>query len=156
MTLIHESGHAIAAYLLYKNANPRITLNGYGFKGGRCIGDVRLHSKMGKWVGKRNASALTAAAGPVTVMITALALHYFYPGNGISSVTLHDNTIYALSTFKEKAFFRRTPYNSPIGHDFVRIKIAKGIRIATLFIIINLAVEIFSIYLFAQKHKQLL
>jgi hypothetical protein len=146
-TLIHEAGHAIAAQLFYKNAKPRIVLIKYGYNGGYCRYNARSLSKLGRLAGKHNSEAMVSAAGPVAELIAALALSYFYPGNGISTITIHYNTDYALSTFQQKAFFTNTPSNFYAKHDFVQIKVAKGVLAATLLILISLAVEIFSIYL---------
>lgn len=155
-TLIHEAGHAIAAQLFYKNAKPRIVLINYGYKGGRCLYSDRSLSKLGRSVGKRNRNAIISAAGPVAEMIAALALSYFYPGNGISTIAIHSNTAYALSTFAKKSFFTNTPSNFDANHDFVQIKVEKGVLAATLLILISLAVEFFSYTLRLQTHEQLL
>jgi hypothetical protein len=145
-TIIHEYGHALAAYLLYNDAKPRITLDNYGYKGGVCIYYNSTLSKLGKRVGSDNTQALIAFAGPATTMITAIALLRLIPGNGYIHTQVFSNTTYALSTLVQDAFWTEKITAFEPRHDFLDIKILKGTFAASTLIIISVALGIFSMY----------
>lgn len=139
--IIHESGHAIAAHILLKNANTKIELKNYGYSGGMCY----FYGEEGEWLGKSNAIAVIAAAGPVVDMVTSLALLRLFPGNIYSCRTLLKTALYALSALSEKAFYtnKEEDYNP---HDFVRVKINIGGLAANTLIISCVAAAIFGCY----------
>ncbi len=143
--IIHESGHAIAAYLLYDNSNPEIKLHGYGYWGGNCSIDSSVLSKIGEVLGPHNSMALFCAAGPVAEMTTSVALLYFFPGNSYSFQALLSNANYALRALEKKEFYSDNivPFN---GHDFVGVKIYKGSVAAGALITISVALAFFAIY----------
>lgn len=62
--LIHEMGHALASKLVFKNANPKITL----FPPSHAIThyEMKKLTPLGKFLGKRKAVILSVAAGPCT------------------------------------------------------------------------------------------
>lgn len=143
-TLIHESGHAFAARILYKNANPKITLNSYGFKGGSCSSNKYNLSKFGKWLGTNNSEAISYAAGPIVDMVTSIALLRFFPGNGYSYIKLLNNVAYAISALSEQAF-HTNEVASFDGHDFVGVKIFSGGSVAGALIITSIALGIYGV-----------
>lgn len=145
ITIIHESGHAIAAHLLFKNAKPKIKLESYGYRGGSCSSNEKFLSKTGEWLGNSNAKAICGAAGPIVQMAASLALLQFYPGNGISAISLISNAHYALSAISEKAFLTRKVEDLNHGHDFVNVKIDKGGLAANTLIISSVVLGIFAI-----------
>lgn len=145
-TIIHESGHALAAYLLYNDAKPRITLYSYGYAGGFCDYNSTALSKLGERVGYTNVRALTAAAGPAATMITSIALSRLIPGNGYIHIGLFCNMAYAVSALAEKAFWTKEIEDFEPRHDFLAIKMLKGTFAASTLIIISVALGIFSFY----------
>ena len=142
--IIHESGHAIADYLLFTNSNPKIELINYGYRGGSFSSSTTILSKTGQWLERSNALAIHAAAGPVIDMVTSLALLRFFPGNGYSAVVLTANSNYAISTLFEKAFYTNEKEDN--GHDFIGVKINKGKTVAGALMITSIALGIFGIY----------
>jgi hypothetical protein len=144
-TIIHESGHAIAAHLLLKNAKPKIKLVGYGYGGGSCSCNHKSLSKVGEWLGTSNASAIVTAAGPVIEMIASLALSRFFPGNGISCVGSMMNSISAIVPLFEKAFYTGK-MEDHIRNDYVKIYIKKGGLAAGTLIITSVVLATFELY----------
>jgi len=87
-TYIHECSHAVFAKLLFKNSNPKITLFNYGF-GGICRFTTKKGlTKLGVLAGKNKANVMTAAAGPLTDLITIVAMYYLFPGSITSGFCL--------------------------------------------------------------------
>jgi hypothetical protein len=116
---LHEYGHAGAANLLYKNANPQITLS---VTGGNCTYNSAQLSQLGKKFGPSHAKALVASAGAVVEIIAML---------GITALTRSDKrtaqlmlskaahlSLYALSGLFSRACFP--------GHDFCVIRNSAG------------------------------
>jgi len=146
IAIIHELGHAFAAHLLYKNADPKITLIKYGFNGAYCTISPDSYSKLGNWLGITNSSAIFSAAGPFIQVTSALALSYFFPRNGLSCLSLAWNGAYAFSALETKEFYKNDIHDSKqTGHDFVDIKISKGAVIGGAVIITSLAIAILEI-----------
>lgn len=152
--IIHESGHAIAACILHKNANPKIELRNYGYIGGGLRYDGNSLSKVGEWLGISNATAVICAAGPVVDMVTALALLRFFPGNGYSFVGLQKTFYYVISALSEKGFYTNKKEDDN-GHDFVGVKINKGGLAASALIISCVAAQIFATYSTIEQCKKL-
>lgn len=72
LIILHEYGHALAATLLFKNANPEITINPFG--GGYCKYNSTELSSLGKSFGMKDSTSLVAGAGPITEIISILAI----------------------------------------------------------------------------------
>lgn len=145
INIIHESGHAIVAHLLYRNAKPKIELTNYGYGNASCSFTSISLSKVGEWVGASNARALVSAAGPVIQMTTSLALLKFFPGNGISFISLVGNGCYAFSALSQKDFYTKQNENNN-EHDFINVKIFKGRLAAETLIVTSVALGIFGTY----------
>lgn len=146
--IVHESGHLIASKLLFKDAQPKIVLVHYGYSGGQCICQASELSSVGKWIGEKHTIALISAAGPITDMITALALFHFFPGNGVSTMSLLGNFETALSALSEKAFYTRNITDLKTGQDFVKVCIYRGKLAANAMIISSVALAILALYMF--------
>lgn len=71
LIFLHECGHALAASLLYRNANPEIR---FSFFDGYCQYNNSTLSDLGKRIGSANASAVVAGAGPAIDIIALLAI----------------------------------------------------------------------------------
>lgn len=71
LIFLHEYGHALAASLLYKNANPEIHFSYYD---GYCKYNSSTLSDLGKRIGPAHSTALVAGAGPVVDIISLLAI----------------------------------------------------------------------------------
>jgi hypothetical protein len=143
---VHEAAHAVAAQLLYQNANPVITLRNYGYEGGSCSYTSTSLSKFGEWLGEPNAESVVFAAGPVVQMVASLALLRFFPGNFISFVALMRNATYALSALDEKAFYTGSYKDLKSGHDFVNIRVLKGDLAAGALMISSIACGAYTFY----------
>jgi hypothetical protein len=152
INIIHESGHVIANHLLFTNSKPKIKLINYGYGGGLCTSDLTLLSKTGKWLGNSNARAISDAAGPIVQMAASLALLRFFPGNGISWISLIANAFYAISALSEKAFYtnKEEDFNR---HDFVGVKINRGGLAANTLIISSVAAGIFATHSLIQQAR---
>ena len=70
-TLIHEAGHALAAWLLFSDSQPKITIHLHGgyteFRAGGL-------TSWGEWLGYNRSRVFVAAAGPGLAMIDASIL----------------------------------------------------------------------------------
>ncbi len=122
-TLIHETGHALAAKAVYQNAHPSIEV--FPFFGGitRFHGDKL--SRFGQKLGENKSIGLVTAAGPLlslsvslSALTTSLLIKKKYPNasryllaTSISDFFFHG--AYALSAL-------RTP-RTELAHDFVRL-----------------------------------
>ena len=70
-TLVHEMGHALAAWLLFMNSDPAITIH---LQGGYTEFYVRKLTALGEWLGYNRSRLLVTAAGPGLAMIDASLL----------------------------------------------------------------------------------
>lgn len=121
--LVHEGGHALAANLVYKGANPRIEV--FPMEGGVTSYFPRLLSNFGKHLGWKNADLLVSAAGSGAAVLSAAGglvlathirethpqLHSYLVALSIASIVQH--VLYALSALW-------APSKS-LGHDFVAL-----------------------------------
>lgn len=71
-TLIHEGGHWLAARLLYVNSYPKLSLD--PFLGGSTTYRPGELTRLGQAIGRRWASPVIAAAGPVLALASAGAM----------------------------------------------------------------------------------
>lgn len=141
ITIIHEAGHGIAAHLMYQNARPRIVLGKLGLEAS-CFYNQQELSNTGKWLGKHNAKAIIAAAGPITQIVASLALLYFFPGNIVTLFSLLQNAVYSISAL----------YKTDQGNDFIAIKYAKGNFAAGALTATSVALAILSSYSSVQHY----
>jgi hypothetical protein len=72
LIVIHECGHAVAATFLFKNANPQIKVN-YPFDA-FCSYNSTTLSSLGRSFGEKHSIALVAGAGPITEILSILAI----------------------------------------------------------------------------------
>lgn len=147
ITIIHESGHAIAYHLLIKNGQHKIKLDGYGYLGGTCIWKRNRLSKLGSLLGHSKVYGVIAAAGPVVEMAASLALLRFFPGNGVSLVNLANNAICAVSALNKQAYHTERLKDLKIGDDHVQVKIYNGKLASRILTIICVASALFAAYL---------
>lgn len=71
LIILHECGHALAATLLFKNAKPEIKINPFG---GSCTYNSTTLSSLGNSFGMEGSISLVASAGPITEIISMLAI----------------------------------------------------------------------------------
>lgn len=135
ITIIHEASHGLAAHLLYQNAKPRIVIGKFGLEAS-CFYNQQELSNTGKWLGKHNAKAIIAAAGPIAQVVASIALLYFFPGNIVSLFSLLQNALYSISALEK----------TDLTNDFIAIKYAKGNFAAGALIVTSVALGIFSSY----------
>ncbi len=137
-TLVHESGHALAANLLFMNPSARIDITGIGE--GVTHWWVSSLTSLGEVFGPKNARLLVSAAGSGLALLTSLGMivaahnlkeqhpevsNHFY---AMAFTTIVDHAGYALSAL----FFVFS------GHDFATLA-AGGIHpLFSLFVIIAL------------------
>lgn len=124
-TLIHETGHALAAKALYQNANPRIEI--LPFVGGFTRFSTEKLSFLGRKLGEGKSIALTAAAGPFLslsvssgLLASSFCIEKKYPEISLylrmtSIADFINHTIYALSALKASS--------TALSHDFVRLRL---------------------------------
>ena len=116
---LHEYGHAGAANLLYKNANPQITLSATG---GNCTYNSAQLSELGEKYGPSHAKALVASAGSIVEMVAMLAITVLSAGDKRTAQLMLSKaahlSIYALSGLFSRACFP--------GHDFCVIRNSSG------------------------------
>lgn len=118
-TILHEAAHGVAYKILYKNANPHISVNFY--KGGSTrpnfTGKTPVLSPVGKALGDSRAKLCVVAAGPLMELITSIFLNEVagntMVSNGLVFYSLLNLSCYALTAFKKDA---------DDSHDFYSIK----------------------------------
>jgi hypothetical protein len=148
-TLIHESGHALAAKILYQGANPEITL--FPFKGGVTHFFPEKLSALGAKLGKNKSIAWVTAAGPLAslavssaALATSLLIKDNHPkiSNYLATSAIYDFIIHA--TYACSALFTSP---TELSHDFVRLShfgihpLAATVAIIALPILITLGVK---------------
>jgi len=124
-TLIHESGHALASLLVYKNPRPLIEI--YPFVGGITQFYKTSLSMFGKKIGPAAATCLVVASGPgLTLLISSallsigIALKEKYPQLGKYLIT------WSILDFFNHAFYAYTALRADqwnLSHDFVHLSI---------------------------------
>lgn len=124
-TVVHETGHKVAAELFYKNPNPRITV--IPFNGGFTQYTLRGFSNLGAKLGFTTTDILTTAAGSIAavgvstgLLIAGFATETSYPELSkyfiVSAIiSIAEHIFYALSAL----------WTSPVqlGHDFVALSL---------------------------------
>lgn len=146
MTAVHESTHAAFAMLLFSHANPKIKLRDYGFNGA-CGYNSSTLSPIGKKLGKPISEAIIAAAGPLMEMVTGIALARFYPctaTEGNALITTLRAADYALSAFRERAFYTGQELDIITGHDYVVVRVYGGLLPAIALIATSVGFTILS------------
>ena len=153
-TLIHESGHAMAANLLLVKPTPKIEV--FPFVGGVTSYRVIGPSSLGKKIGIDNIQPIVAAAGPAVSLAASSAMLYgglsllnSSPEEGrilivSAMIDFLSHLIYAISTFFA------SPAN--FSHDFVCLW-AAGIHPAvSITAIVALPILIIGGYHFFKRH----
>ncbi|WP_068469611.1 hypothetical protein [Candidatus Protochlamydia phocaeensis] len=121
--LIHEAGHALAAAAVYQKARPTIEI--FPLEGGVTRFFITPLTKLGNFLGEKNARLFVTAAGPGAAILAAAThiglahylkdshpeLSHYFLCTAITSVFQH--VTYALS-----ALWMAKP---SIGHDFVHL-----------------------------------
>ena len=124
-TLLHESGHALAALCVYKNGRPRIEI--YPFVGGITRYYKGSLTPFGKKIGAAASTCLITASGPAITLLVSLTL--FTIGLAIQKthprlakylvswgvVDFIEHAGYACSAMREKP--------SKLSHDFVHLSL---------------------------------
>jgi len=122
--LVHESGHALAAHVLYKNARPKIEV--FPFQGGVTKYFVTPLSKVGRFFGEKKVHLIVAGAGPAAAVIASSIDIGIAQGcrqsnprlsrylNVMAGMNLLNHLAYAYSAFAEAS--KKMP-----GHDFVAL-----------------------------------
>lgn len=129
--LTHESGHALTANLLFKEAKTHISINGSGSGSCSYFNSPTQLTQLGSRLGYTPSRALISAAGPLATLFTSCVLmsfSHFLPNRHkelkvhldmISLQSVVQNVFYALSSFFV------TPTSS---HDFIAIQQFSGIN----------------------------
>lgn len=137
--LIHEGGHALAASLLYKNAQARVVIN-FLFEGSTTFINRGL-SVIGSSLGISGAKILVAAAGPLAVIATvsavilvAMAIQKSHPK---LSKYLYFSSLFSLVYNVRYALSALTASVTALDHDFVQLSnhgihplVAAGVMVA--------------------------
>lgn len=121
--LIHESGHAAAASVLYKNADPKITV--FPLRGGvteMCVDEL---SRVGRLIGDKTSRLVLAAAGPAAAVFTS-TLHfglarYYDKSHPTLSRYLRVTAVVSLIWHSLYALTALSPQFHTPGHDFVAL-----------------------------------
>jgi hypothetical protein len=120
---LHEHGHAWAADLLYKNANPKITYTLTGsLLGGNCTYNPAQLSVLGEKLGSSNAKAAVASAGPLVEIIAMLAITLLSRSDKRTAEILVFKAA-ALSLYALSGIFSQGCFP---GHDFCMIRSSAG------------------------------
>lgn len=153
--LIHETGHALAATAIYRNACPRVEI--LPFTRGITRFNTGELSRLGQKMGAKRAIGFVTAAGPLfslSVSLIALAASFFLDKS--HPKTAFFLQISAISDFATHFFYALSALWTPptlLSHDFIRLSLL-GIHplAAATFII---AVPIFlSIGILARKSNK--
>lgn len=144
--LIHESGHALASFLIYKRPQPLIEI--YPFVGGLTQFYKTSLSNFGKQIGPAASTCLVVASGPsLTLLISSallaigIAIKEKYPEFGKYLITWSILDFFCHAQYAYSAL-RAEPWN--LAHDFVHLSIfglhpvAAAVGIAVIPILITL------------------
>jgi hypothetical protein len=139
-TLIHESGHALAANLIFKGAQAKINVEAFS---GSCqfYASARHLTSFGNCLGLNKALALVSAAGPLASLLTSsafLTLAHFLPGRHHSlKAYLHMMTIQSVVRHAFYALSACFLTQASLGHDFYAIWMLAGVHplVSTLCIV---------------------
>jgi hypothetical protein len=154
--LIHETGHALAAFVGYRNPRPQIEIN--PFIGGSTQFYKTSLTPFGKKIGPVATTCLMIASGPAlalfvstALLIIGLSLREKYPHLakyliGWSLLDFFNNACYAYSALHT--------VSSDLGHDFVHLKIL-GLHplIATIGIVALPTLILLGAYCFSSDPK---
>lgn len=120
---LHEHGHAWAADLLYKNANPQITFTVSGtLLGGNCTYNPAQLSELGEKLGSSNAKAAVASAGPLAEIVAMLGITLLTRSDKRTAEILLLKAA-SLSLYAVSGLFSRACFP---GHDFCMIRSSAG------------------------------
>lgn len=149
--IFHEGGHALAANLLIKNPNSRITIK--PLEGGQTAYRLGPLTKLGEFFGRNNSKLIIAAAGPAVSVVTATI------GLGASLAIRKSNPemsrylkVIAADSIAQQAFYALSALWAPAtqkGHDFLQLMaggihpIAAVVSIVALPIIVRVGFFIF-------------
>ncbi len=121
--LIHEGGHALAASLLYKNAQARVVID-FPFEGSTSFINRGL-SVIGSSLGSSGAKILVAAAGPLAIVSTvsvvilvAMRIHKSHPK---LSKYLYFSSLFSLIYNVRYALSALIVSVAVLDHDFVQL-----------------------------------
>lgn len=150
-TLIHETGHALAARAVFQNANPKIII--HPLKGGLTTFFTSSLTDFGKRLGKARAICFVTAMGPAsTLLISAAIIVIGY----IAQAKFPELSNYLVSVgrgdFYAHAWYAFTSYDKTAlgaGHDFDRLA-AHGLHPLAAAVAI-LAVPLFLALAFRKK-----
>lgn len=130
-TLVHESGHALAASCLFKNANPKITVN---VSSGNCryYASPKQLTSIGKWLGMSSSRAVISAAGPVASLLCSCVLlttSHFLPER-YQTVKAYLNMMTIQSVVRHIVYALSACFASVVvkGHDFHNLWMLAGIH----------------------------
>lgn len=128
-TVIHESGHALAAKVLYNQAEPQIIL--FPYLGGMTSFIPKTLSRIGNLLGPYKSSMVIAAAGPAAAVGAATAelvladkFEHTHPRLSrylkvMGGINIASHLVYAYSAFTEASSAATASHVS--GHDFVKL-----------------------------------
>lgn len=121
--LTHEVGHAAAASLLYHNANPTIEI--FPMEGGVTRYYPSVLSKIGKYLGKKNADLFVTAAGSGASILFATGSLILASHIKKSHPQLHRYLVAtAVMSIVQETFYAITALWTPkkhLSHDFVAL-----------------------------------
>lgn len=102
--VLHENAHAVAARLLFNDANPVITYKSFYFGGGICnTNPAAPLSSLGRLFDKAGSDALVNAAGPVANTLIYLAASFFQSPL-IAKAFVFSNLNHVFYAFKNEGF----------------------------------------------------
>lgn len=127
--IVHEGGHALAAQILVKNPNPRITIN--PLQGGQTTYRIGALSKVGEFFGRENSKLLIAAGGPaLAVGAATVAFGTSYALRKSNPELSRYLRVIAIDSIVQHAFYAVSALwtsAARTSHDFVRL-MAGGIH----------------------------
>ncbi len=118
ITLLHEMGHALAAYGMYVNPSPFITI--FPFSGGETSYITDKLSILGSFFGEKIANAIIAGAGCFITLLFSLLLLFFSRKKKQSSQLYAYLTTTAIFGLSADALYASSAIKSnAAGHDFL-------------------------------------
>lgn len=167
-TMIHEAGHAMTACMVYKDANPTISVTPFG--GGETRYNASALTPLGKAFGESGSRMFVAGAGAgLWVILSSIALIFSHKYKNATTATgarapdegKRELSRYlwltAITAIAQHVFYALSALGASLkedtGHDFIRLAIGGVHPIVSAISILVIPFLVRGIYMLYEKHR---